>query len=193
MELIPATAVSGAQLSATEAIYLAAFPAELRAPFTDLLADDMLVLIVDGRPAGFAVTRRLGPTGWVFLRYFAVLDRGAGLGSQMWRLLCAHWSAAGCTRILLDVEDPGEAGIDSDEESIRHRRIVFYQRLGAELLPVRDYRPSQPGGHPHPLRLIAAALDGQEAPVRDMVIAVYQYRYDTGPDDPAVQQALSTI
>ncbi|SDS86135.1 GNAT family N-acetyltransferase [Actinoplanes derwentensis] len=193
MELIPAVELDGPQLSATEAIYRDAFPAELRAPLDDLLADDMLVLLVDGRPAGFAVTRRLGPTGWVFLRYFAVHDRGTGRGSAMWRLLCAYWADAGCTRILLDVEDPDETGIDADEQLIRQRRIVFYERLGAVLLPVRDYRPTQPGGHPHPLRLIAASWDGSEASVRDQVLAVYRYRYGIGPDDPTVQQALRTF
>ncbi|MDR6318256.1 GNAT family N-acetyltransferase [Actinoplanes couchii] len=193
MELIPAADLDQALLTATEDIYLDAFPAELRAPLDDLLADDMLALVVDGRPAGFTVTRRLGPTGWVFLRYFAVGQRGSGLGSQMWRLLCAHEQAAGHTRILLDVEDPDETGIDPDEEAIRRRRIVFYQRLGAELLPVRDYSPTQPGGHPHPLRLIAAGLEPDGASVRDMVLAVYQHRYGTGPDDPAVRRALSTF
>ncbi|MBU2663660.1 hypothetical protein KOI35_09090 [Actinoplanes bogorensis] len=195
MELIPAGALSAGQLAATEAIYLARFPAGLRAPFDDLLADDVLVLIDDDGPAGFAVTRPLGPTGWVFLRYFAVLRRGAGAGSTMWRLACANWAAAGHPRVLLDVEDPDEPGIDAAEESERRRRIVFYERLGARVLPVSDYEPPQPGGHPEPLRLLAAStgLESDEASVRDQVLAVYQYRYGLGPDDPAVRKALLTL
>jgi hypothetical protein len=195
MVLIPARSLSGADMAATEAIYLAAFPAALRAPFVDLLSDDMLVLMVDGRPAGFAVTRRLGPTGWVFLRYYAVLDRGSGLGSQMWRLLDAYWAAAGCDRILLDVEDPDEEGIDADEQRIRHRRIAFYQRLDAHLLPVHDYRPAQPGGHPEQLRLIGAetGAGARPVPLRDLVLAVYRYRYGLGADDPSVRLALRSL
>jgi hypothetical protein len=195
MELIPAQQLSGAEMAATEAIYLAAFPASLRAPFTDLLADDMLVLVAGGRPAGFAVTRRLGPTGWVFLRYYAVLERGGGVGSQMWRLLSEYWAAAGCDRILLDVEDPDEPGTDAEEVRIRHRRIAFYDRLGARLLPVRDYRPAQPGGHPHPLRLIGAETgpDARPATLHDLVLAVYQYRYDLDAGDPSVRLALASV
>jgi hypothetical protein len=195
MELIPAGELSAEQLAATEAIYLARFPAGLRAPFDDLLTDDVLVLLVDGRPAGFTVTRVLGPTGWVFLRYFAVLERGGGVGSAMWRLARATWAAAGHPRVLLDVEDPGEPGIDAAEESERRRRIVFYERLGARLLPVTEYAPPQPGGHPEPLRLIAASIGPgpDDASVRDQVLAVYRYRYGLGPDDPAVRTALGSI
>jgi hypothetical protein len=195
MELIEARSLSGAQLAATEAIYLASFPAALRAPFVELLADDLLVLVDGGRPAGFAVSRRLGPTGWVFLRYFAVLERGGGTGSQLWRLACAHWAAAGITQVLLDVEDPDEPGIDTDEETLRRRRIVFYERLGARLLPVRDYYPPQPGGHPHPLRLIAAPTtsDVATAAVRDLVLAVYRYRYELDADDPVVRRTVGSI
>jgi hypothetical protein len=188
MELIPASALDSSGLAATHAIYLDAFPESLRAPFDDLLRDDTLVLIDDGRPAGLAVTRPLGPTGWTFLRYFAVGARGRGAGSGLWRLARDHWARAGFTRVLLDVEDPDEPGIDPAEKHLRERRIVFYQRLGAELLPVRSYEPPQPGGHPHPLRLIAAGTAPDS--VRDQVLAVYRHRYGLAADDPAVRRTL---
>jgi GNAT superfamily N-acetyltransferase len=194
MELIRAEALGADDLAATEAIYLDAFPAELRGPFAGLFSDDMLVLLDDDRrPAGLALTRRLGPTGWVFLRYFAVAVRGRGAGSQLWRLACENWAKDGYTRVLLDVEDPAEPGIDAAEKQIRERRIVFYQRLGAELLPVHDYAPPQPGGHSHPFRLIAAGLvpgPGPSDSVRDQVLAVYRYRYELDAGDPAVRRTL---
>jgi GNAT superfamily N-acetyltransferase len=194
MELIAAGALGADDLAATEAIYVDAFPEGLRGPFTGLLSDDLLVLLDDDRhPAGLALTRRLGPTGWVFLRYFAVSARGRGVGSRLWRLACEKWAEDGYTRVLLDVEDPAEPGIDADEKLLRERRIVFYQRLGAALLPVHDYEPPQPGGHPHPLRLIAAGLASGPAAsdsVRDQVLAVYRYRYDLDAGDPAVRRTM---
>jgi hypothetical protein len=192
MELIAAPDLSPDDLAAVEAIYVERFPDELRAPFADLLADDVLVALVDGRPAGLAVTRPLGPTGWVFLRYLAVAASGGGVGSRFWRAASDRWAADGYRQVLLDVEDPAEPGIDLDEKLLRERRIVFYERLGARVLPVVDYRPAQPGGaEPHPLRLIAAG-SFDPPPVRDMVLAVFQYRYGLPPDDPSVRQTLAS-
>jgi hypothetical protein len=191
MDLIDAAALEPDELAAVEAIYVERFPDELRAPFADLLDDDVLVAVEDGRPVGLAVTRVLGPTGSVFVRYLAVAASGGGVGSRFWRMAAARWAADGYPLVLLDVEDPDEPGIDAAEKSLRERRIVFYERLGGRVLPVRDYRPSQPGGaDPHPLRLLAF---GDGPPVRDMVLAVYRHRYGLSSDDPAVQLALRSL
>ncbi|WP_436531984.1 GNAT family N-acetyltransferase [Actinoplanes sp. HUAS TT8] len=188
MRLIDAHELDETALAAAEEIYTEAFPDGLRAPFPSLLDDDTVVLTVNGRPAGLAVSRPLGPTGWVFLRYFAVADRGRGTGSALWRLACARWAAAGFSKVLLDVEDPAEPDITHDEHLQRKRRIVFYQRLGARLLPVRDFAPEQPGGDQHGLRLFVA--DTQPDPVRDLVLAVYKYRYGLDEHDPVVRRTL---
>lgn len=191
MELIPAGSLGPDDLAAVEAIYVERFPDELRAPFAELLRDDVLVGLVEGHPAALAVTRPLGPTGSIFVRYLAVAASGGGVGSRFWRLAVDRWAADGYGRVLLDVEDPDEPGIDPDEKHLRERRIVFYERLGGRVLPVGDYRPAQPGGaEPHPLRLLAF---GAEASVRDMVRAVYEYRYGLPPDDPAVVRALESV
>jgi GNAT superfamily N-acetyltransferase len=195
MELIAAGALDAAALAATEEIYVGAFPEALRAPFADLLRDDTLALIDDARPVGLAVSRPLGPTGWVFLRYLAVAARGRGVGSQLWRHACDHWAGAGYSRVLLDVEDPDEDGIDPDEKALRQRRIVFYQRLGAALVPVHDFRPPQHDGVPHPLRLVTAGTGPgpvAAASVRDLVLAVYRYRYGLPADHPIVRRSLET-
>lgn len=176
MELIEAAALDAAQLDAAETLYATAFPAELRAPFADLFADDLLVLAGDG-VRGLIVSRVLGPTGWIFVRYFAVATRGRGDGSRLWQLAARRWADAGHTRILLDVEDPAESGITTGERIERERRIVFYQRLGLRVLPVDGYRPPQPDGRPHPLLLLTTDL----VPVDDLVHAVYRYRYGLTP------------
>lgn len=196
MELTPAAALSAEALAATEAIFVERFPPGLRGPFADLLSDELLVLTDDGRPEGFTVARRLGPTGWTFLRYFAAREPGRGNGSRLWHRACARWAADGLSLVLLDVEDPDEPGTDAAEESLRRRRIALYERLGARLLPVGDYCPAQPGGDAHPLRLLVASTTPGteiETPVRNLVIAVYRYRYGLSPDEEPVRRALLTL
>jgi GNAT superfamily N-acetyltransferase len=192
MELVAVEALEPDRLAALETLYEDRFPGELRAPFEDLLRDQVVVLLdSDGQPGGFAVTRALGPTGWVFLRYFAVGARGKGVGSRLWVALCRRWADAGYSRVLLDVEDPDEPGEDADEVSIRRRRIGFYERLGVQLLPVTEYFPPH-DDVPHRLRLMAAGTTGPlaDADLTTMVLAVYEHRYGLPPTDPAVQHTL---
>ena len=68
MRLVAASELSPDELSAVEDIYVGAFPDELQAPFPDLFADRMLVLLDDARPVGLALVRDLAGTTWTFLR-----------------------------------------------------------------------------------------------------------------------------
>ncbi|ONI75044.1 hypothetical protein ALI144C_40475 [Actinosynnema sp. ALI-1.44] len=192
MRLVPAGSLSAAHLDRVREIYEEGFGERLRAPFDDLLTDRALVL-TDGAPLGLAVLRELGPTGWVFLRYFVVGDRGRGLGALLWTEI--RRELAGFTRIVYDVEDPGEDGIDDAERTTRERRIAFYLRLGAVLLPITGYH--QPGeDESHPMRLMAADLTrprthpivGED--LRDTLLAVYRYRYGLADADPLVMHVL---
>ncbi|MCE7002898.1 hypothetical protein LWC34_08640 [Kibdelosporangium philippinense] len=190
MKLVPATSLP--DLAQVRKIYEDGFSARLRTPFEDLLADRALVL-TDGSPRGFAVLRELGPTGWVFLRYFVVGERGRGLGAVLWDEV--RREMAGFTRIVYDVEDPAEDGIDEAERTIRERRISFYTRLDAVLLPIKGYhQPNE--DEPHPMLLMAADLtQPQTAPIvgddlRDTMLAVYRYRYGLTATDPVVSDTL---
>ena len=191
MELVNASTLSPAAMAKLVSLYEDRFPDELRAPFDDLMRDEVTVLIDGSSPGGFAVTRALGPTGWVFLRYFAVAARGQGVGSQMWKALLQRWAEAGYSHVMLDVEDPAEPGTDAEEVSIRDRRIAFYQRLGVHLLAVTEYLPPH-DDVPHRLRLLAAATGSDPAvpELRAVVEGVYQYRYGLAPSDPIVLQTL---
>jgi hypothetical protein len=131
----------------------------------------------------------------VFLRYFVVGDRGRGLGAILWDEVRREMAREGFTRIVYDVEDPAEAGIDDAEETIRHRRIAFYTRLGAVLLPVNGYhQPNE--DESHTMLLMAADLTRQQtAPIvgddlRDTVLAVYRHRYGLSDSDPLVEATL---
>ncbi|WP_232676871.1 GNAT family N-acetyltransferase [Nocardioides sp. R-C-SC26] len=197
MRLVDSSALDESQLSSVQSIYLDAFPESLRVPFEDLLVDRLLVLLHDGRPVGFALVRALGPTSWMFLRYYAVGPKGGGLGTTMWRELTDRLAAEGTTRLVWDVEDPDEPGIDTHEAEVHRRRIGFYERLGARLLPVRGYAPPHDGeiGAP-PLLLMDQRLDASNAfadaepDLQAIVTGVYLWRYGVPASDALVVDTL---
>ncbi|MCR6030846.1 hypothetical protein GGQ22_05255 [Nocardioides sp. zg-579] len=194
--LVEAADLAPADLARVRGIYEASFPDELLAPFEDLLADRMLVHLEDDGPAGFALVRDLGPTAWTFLRYYAVGRRGRGTGSTMWAGLTDLLAAEGRTRLVWDVEDPGEPGLSPVAVEEHRRRIVFYERLGGRLLPVRDYEPPHDDGHAPRLLLMDAALgpsgaDHEDPALRDVVEAVFRWRYGRTPDDAVVRRTLA--
>ena len=179
------------ELAAVREIYASAFPEELTVPFRDLLVDRLLVRIEADGPTGFALVRDLGPTGWTFLRYYAVGRRGRGIGSRMWADLTALLAAEGRTRLVWDVEDPDEPGIPAHAVEEHRRRIVFYERLGGRLLPVRDYFPPHDDGHAPALRLMDQPLGGAaDVPLRSLVEGVYERRYGLLADSPVVRRTL---
>jgi ribosomal protein S18 acetylase RimI-like enzyme len=180
-------------------IYEEGFAPHLRSDFSTLSTgreDGELALVLQktGQPSGFAMLRPLGGTGMVFLRYFVVDQhvRGQGLGAIMWGQLTSRLRADGYTTLVFDVEDPDEPGCDEAESLIRSRRIGFYQRLGASLLPVRGYHT------PHtdtdsgtedwvPMLLLAASLtDSPFGDPETIVAAVHQYRWELDPGHPQV-------
>ena len=191
MTLVSAATLPDHELAAVRAIYESAFPEELTVPFRDLLVDRLLVRVEADGPTGFALVRDLGPTGWTFLRYYAVGRRGRGIGSRMWADLTALLAAEGRTRLVWDVEDPDEAGIPAHLVDEHRRRIVFYERLGGRLLPVRDYFPPHDDGHAPALRLMDQPLGGAaDVPLQELVEGVYQRRYGVPADSPAVRRTL---
>ncbi len=190
MTLRPVEELDADGVAAVRAIYDDAFPAELRAPFEDLLTDRLLVWVEPDGPAGLALVRDLAETGWTFLRYYAVGRRGVGLGSRMWRALTALLAAEGRTRLVWDVEHPDEPGLAEHHVVEHRRRVVFYERLGGRVLPVRDYHPPH-DGHAPPMLLMATDLAaGLPEETRALVEAVYQHRYGLTTADPVVRRTL---
>ena len=191
MSLVESSALAADELGAVRTIYEDAFPAELRVPFDDLFVDRMLVLVDEDGPAGLALVRDLSGTTWTFLRYYAVGRRGRGTGSAMWRLLTQRLAADGRTRLVWDVEDPDEAGLSPAAVEEHRRRIVFYERLGGRLRPVREYLPPHDDGHAPQLLLMDVPLaDEPEPALRDLVETVYLRRYGVAADEPAVRRTL---
>ena len=192
-------------------IYEEGFPLHQRADFAEVSErhrgdESALALVRDGQPCGFAMLRSLGDTGWIYLRYLVVdrHQRGQGLGGVLWDQLAAWLRAAGFTLLVLDVDDPAEPGQEPGETSIRSRRIGFYERHGARLLPVTGYRTPHVAPHAGdqdwaPMLLMTAALAGDSAGlrpgsgsgwVRAVVDAVYRYRWGLDPGDPRLAGVL---
>ncbi len=194
LRLVAVADLDAEQTARAREIYEGGFPPELSSDFEKLFVDPCFAFLDEGRVVGWAVLRPLADTGWIFLRYFVAGERGQGVGSRMWRAMREHFAAY--DRILLDVEDPEEPGIDADEESIRRRRIDFYRRLGIEVLPLRAYRPPHDGEEPW-MQLLASDLpQGDPTPVlgregiREILLAVYEHRYGVTTADAVVRRTL---
>lgn len=190
--LVAAATLTDAELGAVRGIYEDAFPDDLRVPFRDLFVDRLLVRVEDDGPTGLALLRDLGPTGWTFLRYYAVGARGRGTGSAMWADLVELLAGEGRTRLVWDVEDPDEPGIGPELVEEHRRRIAFYERLGGRLRPVRDYLPPHDDGHAPRLLLMDRPLVEPEpaVPLRTLVEEIYARRYGVAPDSPVVRRTL---
>ncbi len=204
----PVAAVDEVQLAQVRAIYEDAFSPELRVPFAELTqageADQTFVALDGAEAVGFAALRLLGSAQWSFLRYFAIAParRGRGLGREFWRLLADCAGRQGWPgRMVFEVEDPGDAAGDDHERLVRQRRVAFWTRCGARLLPAPGYvLPDYTGaGVTEPMLLMAGSSGQARAPVvagddlRRLVLAIYTDRYRLPVDHPLVAGALASI
>ena len=195
--LEPVEILSPVAMAGLRRIYEEGFPPHQRADFASVTTqrqeDELaLALIAGGQPYGFAMLRPLDGTGRAFLRYFVVdqAQRGQGLGGLLWARLTAWLRDAGFTLLVFDVEDPDEPASRPDQARLRFRRVSFYQRHGAALLPVTGYRaphvaPEVAGWSP--MLLMTAPLGGSPAApdpsqARAIVEAVYQFRWELEPE-----------
>jgi GNAT superfamily N-acetyltransferase len=186
-------------------IYEEAFPARQRDPFEQIVAaarsgDEIaLVGLEAGQPVGLAFLSRLDAVGHLFVEYFAVARelRGGGRGGRLWQAL--REELARCEPglpIVLEVEDPGEDGIDAGEADQRARRVRFWERAGARLLAVEGYVIPDVGGDGiEPMRLMWVPGDGDGEVPRDerllaLILALYEAGYGLGPEDALVRRAV---
>jgi ribosomal protein S18 acetylase RimI-like enzyme len=196
-------AVSGLTPNAVDsvrAIYEASFPERQREPFSDLLArPDWFDVARAGEDVlGFSFASEL-PEPWLFLEYMAVAPghRDAGLGSSLWRSLIARVaSEQRLVGIVLEVESPDAP--EQEENTERLRRIEFYRRNGAVILPVADYAvPNVQGEGTEHMWLLSCArepeLHPDEGALERIVQALYSFGYGLQPDHELVRAACSSI
>jgi len=67
--------------------------------------------------------------GYVIVWYFAIRDKGRGLGTRVWNALARRFKAEGLRAMVWAVERPDQ----SQEPSIAQRRIDFYLRVGGRM------------------------------------------------------------
>jgi Acetyltransferase (GNAT) family len=185
-------------------IYHQAFAPHHRVPFGELAAagqGDILLAALEGaEPVGFAAARLLGVAGWTFLRYYGIAAhrRRTGLGQRFWRQFSPAAQAAGWpARIAFEVEDPAHMASQGARETAA-ARVAFWTRCECQVLPVTRYvMPDISGlGEPEPMLLMAsepATVTIAGPAVADLVLAIYQGRYELGPGHPLVIAALSSI
>lgn len=192
--LVPVDGLDEPAVSNTRTIFENGFPEHIRAPWSEVSSDrldseDALALVCDGEPVGFVLLRRMGTTSAIYLRYLVIDEsrRGQGIGSAAWQHLRDYCTGLGLALLVWDVEHPDEPRIDAAEESVRRRRIVFYERLGGVAFPVDDYtNPHEDGSGTHeaPMVLMATGLDGSAVPTNDpawlskLVDDVNRYRWN---------------
>lgn len=200
MRLTTADTLEPRALKWVRAIYDETFTESDRPSFDQLVRmrrpDEQVLVLVDDHPLAFAALRELGPTSWMFLRYFAVHKnlRGTGVGTQLWTHLRDEMLRCGYPRIVFEVEDPQQASTPA-EAFVREQRISFYTKVGARLLPVNGYLPPR-GDDTHPMLLMAADLYSTQTPpvegddLRRVITAVYLHHYGVPDSHPVVRDTL---
>lgn len=127
---------SEAQFKNIENLYLSAFPAPERKPFSLLLqkSEEGIVELLsiessNGSFLGLAITVQYKDL--VLLDYFAIASamRGQNIGSQALHLLKERYAQK---RFLLEIEDPEEA---SENQAERIRRKHFYLKNQMVVMP----------------------------------------------------------
>lgn len=133
------SADTDAQLQQVEELYMRAFPAAERKPFSMILrtrrrgnAEILTIEAADGTFAGEAITVQCGSL--VLVDYFAVSEekRGCGVGSAALRLSRERY--AGKT-VFLEIESTKAENVPNRAQ--REKRKAFYLRNGLSCMPFR--------------------------------------------------------
>ena len=141
-----------------------------------------------GETIAIATTHLLKDPPAVFLVYLATKKglRGRGCGGELleyaWKTgrqkLSEHGSPA--TGLVAVVDAPDQSD-DTEEKHVRERRIAFFARHGAELLPRAYTQPAVDGTTTVPMRLVFRPAEGFERPdstfTDALVRAIYFEKY----------------
>lgn len=195
------TPIPAQYLPAFRVIYLDGFPPHERAEFSELVES-----VETGTRWFFGATRAeillgfatLVPNvarGVHLLEYLAVARaiRNEGIGGQLLDDLVRQLRAQDATHALV-IEAEAEDGGDEAERALRRRRIAFYQRHGAQLIPGTEwYRaPNANDAGSTAMKLMWLALDTTcglppKNQVRDCVRGIYTRDYGLPPKHPLMQ------
>jgi GNAT superfamily N-acetyltransferase len=159
------------------------------------------IALAGGQVTGIAIFDYYPQTRLGFISYLAVdpRRRNGGLGAQLYRHLVATIAGDGQTEspalgVTFEVERP-ELARDPADRDLRQRRIGFYQRNGAQIVP-RIYfvappmRPDLPEV-PYVLMLhpLACPLPLEQATIEAVLTSVLCFGYELPSDNPYLQRA----
>ena len=198
------------QIAQARAIYEESFPPAERVPFANLLASLASPTVcgwaatdADGM-IGFAFAMTLEETGVEFLTYLAVAPtrRGRGVGGALLQTVIESLRARGDTEGLLwEVEsDDADEGFAAAERAQRQRRIAFYRRHGAEVVPIAaGYQaPNLAGPGTLPMKLMWLSLttpperlEGDH--LRRCIEAIYRQGYGLPTSHPLVREVSAGL
>ncbi len=182
------------------AIYTDAFPPSERVEFATLVtaaetsARWLFIATRADSALGFAIIAPHIGHDVHLLEYLAVARtaRGDGIGSTLMRHLAHELRAA--RGILIEVES--DAACAGAERVLRQRRIAFYARLGAQVIPgVPNYRtPNYAGGDTIAMKLLWLPLCDPATPrsdaLREWVRQIYAQVYHLNANDALVQKTF---
>lgn len=194
------------------ALYHAAIPARERHPDARIVGlltrDDCRIWGLQDADAddallGFAIVYVPPVSGGqrlALLEYTAVdpVRRGGGLGGMLLAAVAKATLAEGA-RLLAEVEDPREPGIDEDEHAMRQRRLRFYQRLGWGWIRDLDYVLPLVSADPETPPPAMIVLDSQpEVPLHRAELGVgfelwFTQVYACAPKDPRIAAMLLPV
>jgi len=150
-------------------------------------------------PVGVAVVALLPRTQSAALLYLASATHAPanGVGLSLMTHLRVHLEKIGVTRGFLGEIERVEEARDAADAVVRHRRLRYYLRFGAEMVAgVPSYgMPDMTSGALLPLHLVwlpaGTATDDVRGELLDELITeLYEVAYDRPADDPLLAQVL---
>jgi hypothetical protein len=184
------------------AIYREALPSSERKSSTQLAAMIekpgyvFLVLIVDGRVVGFAISVCFGRSDACLVEYMAVAAdrRGQGLGNLLFKSL-VEMPEVRDGYLLAEVESELAP---SDDHLDRVRRKRFYRRLGCMQVEGLDYlMPAVSSSTPPAMDIMVRRRDPPEEISKDLLRMwledIYMNVYSQASSDPRIDKMLENL
>jgi hypothetical protein len=134
---------------------------EMRTAYTSGGDDPSCVLLHMGQPVAVMLGEWYADHRVLLLAYLAVAreSRGAGAGTRLVRSVLPSWYAdVPDALVLAEVDDPG-AWPEHPDLADPRARLRFYDRHGAQLLPMRYFQPSLRPGSPRVTGMFLLRLD----------------------------------
>ena len=119
-----------------------------------------LAALRGGEPVGVALGEFHAPSGILMLTYLAVCDdqRGLGVGTALLEAALPGWrTAVRPVALLAEIEDPRSHS--KNQYGDPDARLRFYERLGAQVLPIQYFQPRLAPELPRVHGMFLACLD----------------------------------